>query len=293
LRSRTLVWVTLPQRIFWSGAIVKTDWRSYDGIAETYARVAHQQCFALPARDLVSALYLTPGSRVLDVGAGTGVVAKLAADIVGVSGAVVAVDPAIGMVCHLGQRRSLHAVVAELPRLPLRDNSFDAVAAAFVLTHLGDPAEALAAMASALRPNGRLAVSSWAASESSSPPGRTWQALAAEYAGDETLAAAVREALPSQDEFADPAVLARALEAAGLERVLARTVSYPIAMTTPDFAALRSISTAGRFVASVLPAGEWARFKLEAVSRLTVAHGAQLRFDMRANIVAGLKSNLL
>jgi ubiquinone/menaquinone biosynthesis C-methylase UbiE len=268
---------------------VSAAWRSYDGIAEAYARVAHRSCFARPARDLVAALELAPGSRVLDAGAGTGAVAELAADSVGAAGTVIALDPSIEMLRRLAQRGRVRAVAAMLPRLPHAEGRFDAIAAAFVLTHLDDPAAALAAMASALRPRGRLAVSAWAQTESSSPPGTTWQSLAAEFAGGEALSAAVRSALPSQDRFTDPAALAGTLRAAGLARVVARTITYPTEMSTPDFVALRAISTAGRFIASVLASRDWTRFNDEALRRLTSLHGARLRFELRANIAAGVK----
>ena len=47
------------------------DWRSYDDVAETYGRV-HAPRFAEAARDLVKALGIVEGERVLDVGTGTG-----------------------------------------------------------------------------------------------------------------------------------------------------------------------------------------------------------------------------
>jgi ubiquinone/menaquinone biosynthesis C-methylase UbiE len=206
------------------------------------------------------------------------------------AGIVVALDPAIEMLCRLEYGAPVQAVAAVLPRLPHRGGSFDAVAVAFVLTHLDDPAAALAAMASAPRPRGRLAVSAWVQTESSSPPGTTWQSLAAEVVGEEALSAAVQRALPSQDRFTDPSALADALRAAGLARVVVRTMTYPTAMSASDFAALRAISTAGRFVASVLATRDWMRFKDEALRRVTSAHGARLLFELRANIAAGVKA---
>ena len=269
--------------------IVGTDWQSYDGVAETYARIA-DLCFSPPARDLVCALGLAPGSRVLDVGAGTGAVAALAAQAVGAAGMVVALDPAIEMLRVIKKRCRAHPVVGELPRLPYRDGSFDAVAASFVLTHVDDPARAVAAMANALRPGGRLALSSWAQTESTSPPGRTWQTLATEFVREAELQAALHEALPSQDKFMDPAFLAIALESAGLLKVLIRSTAYSIEMTARAFAELRQISMAGRFIASVLPAPDWTRFKEEAARRLSAAHGSRVRIEVQAHIAVGSKA---
>ncbi|MBI1786554.1 MAG: hypothetical protein HYR60_03245, partial [Acidobacteria bacterium] len=50
-----------------------TAWWSYDGVAETYDRLAVPHLFTQPAKDLVALLKLPPGARVLDLGAGTGV----------------------------------------------------------------------------------------------------------------------------------------------------------------------------------------------------------------------------
>jgi ubiquinone/menaquinone biosynthesis C-methylase UbiE len=269
----------------------RTDWRSYDGVAETYARVAERQCFAQPARDLVALLNLAPGSRVLDVGAGTGAVAALAVDIVGRAGLVVALEPALGMLRVLKKRCEAHPVAGKLPGLPHPDGSFDAVAAGFVLTHVQDSDRALTAMTKVLRPGGRLAVSAWARSEAQTPPGRIWQAVAKEFVRDEDLQTALSGSLPSQDSFSDPASLATMLAAADLAGVLVREVRYSHRMTVRAFIELRGISMSGRFIESVLPADEWARLQRKAARRLAGAHGAEVRFQVRANIGVGSKAD--
>jgi len=69
------------------------DWRSYDSVAETYARI-HAPRLAEPARDLVALTGVGAGQRVLDVGTGTGVAATAAA---AAGGAVIGIDEAHGM----------------------------------------------------------------------------------------------------------------------------------------------------------------------------------------------------
>lgn len=177
---------------------MRKDWRSYDPIAETYARIAEGNYFAKPARALVSLLDPAPRSRVLDMGTGTGVVAALAVQLVSPGGLVVGLDPAVGMLRALRKRCTVEAVVGALPRLPDPEASFDAIAAAFVLTHLSDYAGALDAMVNVLRPAGRLAIASWATSPSSTPPGDAWRAVAREFISDEMLQAALGEALPGR-----------------------------------------------------------------------------------------------
>lgn len=268
---------------------VKTDWRSYDRIAVAYERAAERQCFVPPARDLVALLGLVPGSRVLDAGAGTGAVAALATAAVGASGLVVALDPAIDMLQVLRARCNARPVIGRLPMLPHPDGSFDAVAAAFVLTHLDDPDGAVVAMAKALRPGGRLAASSWAQSEARTPPGKSWKAVASQYVRDEEIEAALRTSLPLQDRFSDSAALEAALAAAGLVEVSAREFTYAIRMPAQAFAELRQISMTGRFIETVLSPREWERFKEAALRRLADEHGAEVNFQVRANIATGSK----
>ena len=80
------------------------------------------------------------GSDVLDVGAGTGVACD-AALALGARTAV-ASDISIEMLRH--RAPAIPAVAADGARLPFGDGTFDLVVAAFSLTHLPDPAAALA-----------------------------------------------------------------------------------------------------------------------------------------------------
>lgn len=265
------------------------NWRSYDDIAETYARVAEQPCFAQPARELLELLAPTPGSRLLDVGAGTGAVSGLASTIVGPTGLVIALDPSLAMLNVLRGRCNARAVAGELPGLPLPDCAFDAVAAAFVLTHMSDCASALAAMTQVLRPGGRLGISAWALSEAHTPPGQAWQAVALEFVDTAQLQETLREALPLQDRFAEPAFLETLLAGAGLARVQVREITVPVEMRVQAFAELRQISMSGRWMRTVLSPGKWARFKEKSARSLAEQYGETVSFEMRANLAVGSK----
>jgi ubiquinone/menaquinone biosynthesis C-methylase UbiE len=154
---------------------------------------------------------------------------------------------------------------------------------------VADYAGALQAMARTLRPGGRLAISSWAESETSSPAGKTCQAAVDEFVGDRDLRAGQREALPWVQAFAEAAFLETALNAAGLVRVQLRQTRYRVEMSTESFVELRLISTAGRLVKSILPGLEWDRLKERACDRLLETFGPHLDFELLANIAAGSK----
>jgi len=102
--------------------------------------------------------------RVLEVGCGTGVVARDLAALVGRRGAVTAVDPSATL---LARARSLSRDAAgariafrhaDGHRLPFADRRFDAVLAITVILHVEDPLRVVKEMARVARPGGRVAL---------------------------------------------------------------------------------------------------------------------------------------
>lgn len=102
-----------------------------------------------------------PGLRCLDVGCGGGDVSRDFARLVGPSGSVVGIDldpTKIDLArAESGEVANLEFRVADITG-GLGDAAYDVVYARFVLTHLRDPAAAVAHMYDALRPGGRLIV---------------------------------------------------------------------------------------------------------------------------------------
>jgi len=112
---------------------------------------------------LAEAARLAPGEAVLDVGCGTGVAARAAAQVVGSSGRVTGIDPNPGML--VVARRIAPAIEwreGAAETLPFPDASFDAVVSQFALVFFPDRAKAIAEMWRVLAPGGRLAVAVWA-----------------------------------------------------------------------------------------------------------------------------------
>ena len=232
------------------------DWRDYDLVAAEYGRVLEPR-LALPARDLVGAMALPPGWRVLDVGTGTGVTARIAAE----AGArVVGVDLSEPMLREAARRGGGVAYAAGAAiDLPFRDGSFHAAVASFVLSHFAAYDTALFDMLRVLRPGGRMGVTAWgpARDELSS----AWRAIAEEFVGAGMLADATRRAVPWEERFADLGALTEALHEAGLRDIQAETREYRFAMTAEDYLVSKEITAEGRFLRHTLGDPLWDRFR--------------------------------
>jgi len=102
---------------------------------------------------------ITPGQRVLDVGAGTG---ALTSELVRRGAIPAAADPSPSFVAAL-RRRVPGIEVQEAPAeaLPWPDESFDAALAQLVITFMRDAAAGVAEMQRVVRPGGVVAVCMW------------------------------------------------------------------------------------------------------------------------------------
>jgi SAM-dependent methyltransferase len=132
--------------------------------AETYERYMVPALFAPAAEHLLAVARLRPGERVLDVGTGTGIVARLAAPNVGPTGSVAGLDASPAM---LSVARAMAAEEGltidwnegQAEALPYPDERFDLVLSQFALMFFTDRAGALADMRRVLIPGGRVALS--------------------------------------------------------------------------------------------------------------------------------------
>ena len=150
--------------------------RSADAAAGQVSRAAAEvyEEFFVPAlfgqwvEPMLDAVKPVDGDRLLDVGAGTGVVARAALRRVGAGGSVVAVDPNDGMLAvakRLAPGLDLRRGTAE--QLPIDTDEIDCVTCQFALMYFQDRARAIREIARVTRPGGRVAVATWAAVEES------------------------------------------------------------------------------------------------------------------------------
>ncbi len=105
------------------------------------------------------------GEHILDVGCGTGVLTRIAAEAVGPDGSVVGIDPGpkmIGIARKNAALENSRAVfrLAAIEDLPFEDNRFDCVLSSFMMHHLPPDlkVKGLAEVLRVLKPGGRLLV---------------------------------------------------------------------------------------------------------------------------------------
>jgi SAM-dependent methyltransferase len=138
-------------------------WQLETNSAEAYERYLVPAMMARWAALLVDAAGPEASARVLDVGCGTGIVARTAATRVGASGRVAGVDLNEGM---LAVARAASSAIrppiewrhGSATALPFPDQSFDVVLSQQMLQFASDPTAALREMHRVLVPGGRAAV---------------------------------------------------------------------------------------------------------------------------------------
>lgn len=192
---------------------------------------------------------------VLDVGSGTGVAARIAAET---AGSVIALDPSARMLQMARSKGIARIVQGSVPGLPFRESTLDRVMASFVISHLPSYEAALADMVRVLSRGGRLGVTAWGIQ--GNEVREYWQSLVEAVAGKEALAKVNEQGLPWEDWFADPAHVDRALAGAGLRNVQVHRFVYETRIATADFLALRENSMQARFLRQTWSETEWLRF---------------------------------
>lgn len=98
---------------------------------------------------------LKPGMRIVDVGVGTGLVAREAVKLVGDPALVVGVDPSAGMMA-CADLPGVQLIEGRAEAIPLPDASFDFLSMGYALRHIGDLSAAFAEFQRVLKPGGRL-----------------------------------------------------------------------------------------------------------------------------------------
>ena len=193
----------------------------------------------------LEALRIGPGSRVLDVGCGSGMFCRMATDV----GAVVSGYDATPELLEIARERTPAGDFYEgdIERLPWLDDSFDVVTGFDAFQYSARPVEALREAARVLEPDGRLLIAGW---------GRPEQCEAGAV-----IAALARLMLPSPPGAAgpwalsEPGALEELVSVAGLTPERGDDVVCTWRYSTLD-GAIRAQLSSGPAVAAVGESGE-------------------------------------
>ena len=136
----------------------------FGSLAEVYERVAVPAMFIPEALGLLEIVALQPGERVLDVACGTGIVARLAAPRLGITGHIVGLDLnevmlAVARAQPIPTGAPIEWRQGNAMSLPFPDATFDAVVCQNGLQFIPDRVLALQEMLRVLRPERRLVLS--------------------------------------------------------------------------------------------------------------------------------------
>jgi SAM-dependent methyltransferase len=133
-----------------------------DTAARDYSRKLRLfNSFAEPElRRAIASLGLKQGMRALDAGCGTGEALRWLGDAVAPQGTVVGIDLAAAHVCAARSCVSDQVFVlqADVRRPPLAPRNFDFIWSVNTINHLHEPLAGVQALASLLRPGGRMAL---------------------------------------------------------------------------------------------------------------------------------------
>lgn len=99
---------------------------------------------------------LKTGMTVVDVGTGTGLLARAAAGIVGDPARVTGVDPSAGMIEHAKVPAGLRLLAGSAEAIPVADGSADFLTLGYALRHISDLRAAFSEFYRVLKPGGRV-----------------------------------------------------------------------------------------------------------------------------------------
>ncbi len=227
-------------------------WQLTGAGPEFYERYQVPSVFEPLARKFLAHMALRPGERALDVACGTGIVARLAAIILGPQSSIVGIDLNDRMLDVAREHtRSTGAAITwrqgDVEDLPCPDADFDVVLCQQGLQYFPDKTAAVREMHRVLRPGGRLGLCVWRAIDHS-PCHLAIAASLRRHAGER-----VAQRFEAIFSFSDPDILREVLIAGGfpdaelqsevlMRRLLPAQESVPglLASTPvgPDFAAL-------------------------------------------------------
>lgn len=266
------------------------DWSTQAGSAPaTYEAFLVPAMFAPFADRLVELARVQPGSAVLDVACGTGVVSRAAARLAGTGGSVTGVDlgePTLEIARSLvveGAAAPITYLQSDAGSLKVADAAFDIVLCQQGLQFFPDRPGALSEMHRALRSAGNVAVATWTDIEHS-PFAVTAESLASHIGHD------AGQMLRSPFALSDGDELKRLLRAAGFDDVVTSQETIECIWSShPDWARLAISAGPVAQIFAAAPSEARRAVSTEVAERLApyATADGRLRMTMTTNIAVG------
>ena len=211
-------------------AITRQQW---DEVAQAWHHwMPVLRAWMAPATELMLQLaQVDTGKRVLDVAAGDGDQTLTAAQRVGATGHVLAIDLAPNLVAIIEENarktglNNVEARVMDGENLELPDASFDAAISRLGVMYFPDPVKGLNEMARVLKPNGRAAVLVF-----STPDKNPFFSIAVSTVRRRAQLPPPQPGMPGPFSLGAPGILAETFRKAGYRDIEAQTVSVPLRM---------------------------------------------------------------
>lgn len=132
----------------------------FDSLAPTWdTRISEEDVKRL--RDIIAKLDIKPGSHILDIGSGTGVLVPLLVPATGDNGSVIELDISAKMLLKAkvkGFRGNIHYLQADAGAIPLSEAIFDLVICNNTFPHFNDKLKTLIETARVIKDGGRLVI---------------------------------------------------------------------------------------------------------------------------------------
>ncbi|HEX3603680.1 MAG TPA: class I SAM-dependent methyltransferase, partial [Steroidobacteraceae bacterium] len=132
-----------PLREYYTQEAERRGWvrQIFDRTAGDYDRIERVMALGSGSWYRRSALHragLRPGMQVLDIGAGTGLTAKQAAFLVGISGQVTGIDPCPGMIRRAKVPAAVQLLIGSAEAIPASAETADFLCMGYALRHIAD-----------------------------------------------------------------------------------------------------------------------------------------------------------
>jgi ubiquinone/menaquinone biosynthesis C-methylase UbiE len=253
---------------------------------EVYERFLVAPLFRPFAQALLDRAHLTRDDRLLDVACGTGIVARLAREVIGERGRVVGIDVSPAMV---GMAKSVAPSIewreGDATHLPAAgDDTFTVVTCHQGVQFFPDKPSAVREMRRVLAPGGRLAIAAWRSADDI-PIMRDLQRIAEKHLGP---------IVDRRHSFGDAETIRALLTEAGFGAIAIETVTLPVRMSDATvFPQLNAMALMGMSTAAKAM-GEEERSRVAAVITTESIEAARpylvgpaIVFDLASTIATG------